>query len=375
MEAKAKVMIVDDAEDNIALMRMLLEDDYELCEARSGLQCLSSVTNEQPNLILLDVSMPGISGYDVCRRLKQNPDTARIPVIFVSAMDMPEHRLEGYEAGGDEYIVKPVDADLLSSKISVTLDLQTRQKALQRQANDAMSTALEAMTASSEMGQLVQFLEASNLCEDFEQLHEAVISTATQFGLDTCCMMHDGEQLRFFDCAPQSPEARIMVKCQPHHRIYDFGPRTIFSEKNFSLLVKNMPLDEPNRLGRIKDNIAILITMVETRIKSMKMELELVGQRNVIVKSLIHVTEEKLQLINTSISNHERKLGVVMQQMVERLEDKLVFLGLEEDQELALRQLAADTTEEIMHLGTFSDDLNNTLTDVLQGLYNLLEKR
>lgn len=135
-----------------------------------------------------------------------------------------------------------------------------------------------------------------------------------------------------------------------------------------------MPLDEPNRLGRIKDNIAIFITMAETRIKSMRMELELIGKQNGIVKSLIHITEEKLQMINTRISDHERKLETVMQRMIGKLEEKLIFLGLEDDQELALRQLAADTSDEIVQLGTFSEELNNTLTDVLEGLYELLEK-
>jgi len=375
VDSKAKLMIVDDDEDNVTLLRMVLEDDYTLCEARSGLQCLASIAEEQPNLILLDVCMSGISGYEVCRRLKQNPGTAMIPIIFISAGDLPEQRLEGYEAGGDEYIVKPVDAELLFSKIRSTLEIHIKQKALQREASSAMSAALEAMTASSEMGLLVRFLEQSNHCEDFDQLHAAVTEIATQFGLDTCCLMHDGEKFRFFDCAPQSPEVKIMINVRDNHRIYDFGPRTIFSERNFSMLVKNMPLDEPNHLGRIKDNIAILVNMVDTRIKSIQMGYELTGQRNSITKSLILITEEKLQIINTKISSHERKLESTMQTMIEKLENKLIFLGLEEDQELALRQLAADTTEEVTQLGTFSEELNNALTDVLEGLYKLLEKQ
>jgi CheY-like chemotaxis protein len=368
-------MIVDDNSDNRKLMRMILEDDYTLCEARTGMECLSSIAEKRPDLILLDVNMPGINGYDVCRRLKGDPVTAVIPVIFISAMDLPEHRLEGYEAGGEEYIVKPINEDSFLTKVRATLEVQERYKALQQQANEAMSAALEAMTASSEMGSIVRFMMDCNQCQGFEQLYKAISSTMSQLGLVTACRIDDGDNTHFFDCGWQSLEAKVMTKCRIGHRIYDFGTRTVFSDNHISLLVKNMPVDDPHRLGRMKDNVAILVDIAEIRIKSLLMEMELLGRRNNIVKTLIQITEHNLETVNQHIVSHERKLEAILQKLITRLEDKLVFLGLEDDQELALRALAADSTEEIMQLGSLSEELNSTVSGVLEGLYKLLETR
>lgn len=124
----AKVMIVDDVDDNRNLLKMILEHDYSLCEASTGLECLMSINDEKPDLILLDVYMPGISGYEVCKRIKKNPATAMIPVIFMSSAQSPKDHLTGYQAGGDDHIARPINEEILIEKIRTTLDTQTKHK-------------------------------------------------------------------------------------------------------------------------------------------------------------------------------------------------------------------------------------------------------
>lgn len=374
MPAAAKLMLVDDHQSNRLVLSAILEDDYELCEAHNGTQCLEQVESAQPDLILLDVDMPDIKGYDVCRALKMNPATAMIPVIFVSAMDLPEQRLEGFEAGGDEYVVKPVDVDVLRQKISATLDVRASYGRLQQQARDAMNVALEAMTASSEMGVLIQFMKQSNACRDFAELADATVASLQQLGLATCMMITDAGKADYFGCNVQSLEARAMTKCQHVGRICDFGSRSVFSDDMVVILIKNMPLDEPARYGRIKDNVAVLLSMVSTRIRSIQMEMELNGRRSDIIRALITIAEEKLMLVHDRIISHEKKVEQIMQDLISRLEEKMLFLGLEEDQEIALRQLASDASADIQRLGAVSEDLNAALGEILEGLYKLLEK-
>lgn len=124
----AKVMIVDDLDDNRNLLKMILEDDYSLCEARTGLECLMNIPQEKPDVILLDVYMPGISGYEVCKRIKRNPATAMIPVIFMSSAQTYKDQLTGYQAGGDAHIARPINEQVLVKKIRATLDTQTKHK-------------------------------------------------------------------------------------------------------------------------------------------------------------------------------------------------------------------------------------------------------
>ena len=102
------VLIVDDELDNLALGLAILEDHgLEVATARDGLEGLAVATRLLPDLILLDVRMPGVDGFAVCRQLKAQPATREIPVIFLSALDQIEDKAQGFAAGGVDYVTKP----------------------------------------------------------------------------------------------------------------------------------------------------------------------------------------------------------------------------------------------------------------------------
>lgn len=152
MTPQPLIYIVDDAADNRLLLRSLLEDKYRISEAESGEQCLSMLEQEEPDLILLDINMPGISGYHTCLTIRKTARSATIPVIFVSARDSAEERLAGFEAGADDYLTKPIDGTLLLEKIEFHLQRCLSRKQAIAQSHEAMNVAMEAMTSSSELG-------------------------------------------------------------------------------------------------------------------------------------------------------------------------------------------------------------------------------
>ncbi len=116
-----KVLVVDDQTDNLVLLEMILEDDFDVTCRISGEECLAEVDDICPNIIILDVNMPTIDGFEVCRRLKSQPNTADIPIIFLTALDLIEQEKIGYEIGAADYITKPVDAERLISSINKAL--------------------------------------------------------------------------------------------------------------------------------------------------------------------------------------------------------------------------------------------------------------
>jgi signal transduction histidine kinase len=104
----ARILVVDDLAEIRDLLQVYLEDEgYQVLTAKDGQEALAAVAAHQPDLILLDIMMPGTDGYEVCRRLKTNEETAFIPIVMLTALQELEHRLQGIEMGADEYLTKP----------------------------------------------------------------------------------------------------------------------------------------------------------------------------------------------------------------------------------------------------------------------------
>ncbi|HPF46945.1 MAG TPA: response regulator, partial [Emcibacteraceae bacterium] len=105
----ARVLVVDDVLHNVKLLEAKLRSEYfDVLTAMNGLDALEIIEKEQPDIILLDVMMPGMDGFEVCRRVKQNPAVAHIPIIMVTALDQPKDRVMGLEAGADDFLTKPI---------------------------------------------------------------------------------------------------------------------------------------------------------------------------------------------------------------------------------------------------------------------------
>ncbi|HEX7984221.1 MAG TPA: HD domain-containing phosphohydrolase, partial [Duganella sp.] len=117
------ILAVDDEAGNLQLLHQILRDHYQLRFAKSGPQALALAQQERPQLILLDVMMPGMSGYEVCRQLKADPATAAIPVIFVTALGDAADEVEGFDAGAVDYITKPVSPAIVRARVRTHLSL------------------------------------------------------------------------------------------------------------------------------------------------------------------------------------------------------------------------------------------------------------
>ena len=132
--SKPTILVVDDTPDNIDLLRAVLEDDYRTKIAVNGERALKiAAGSDQPDLILLDIMMPGMSGYDVCRALKADPSTANIPVIFVTAMSEVADEQLGLALGAVDYITKPISAPLVLARIKTQLGMKRMQDFLRDQ--------------------------------------------------------------------------------------------------------------------------------------------------------------------------------------------------------------------------------------------------
>jgi putative two-component system response regulator len=130
--SQARILIVDDEPLNIKVLVDLLRPNYNLLVAKNGEQALERMSmTPPPDLVLLDVMMPGMDGYEVCRHLKQNPHTATVPVIFCSAMGESEDETRGFECGAVDYITKPISPMVVKARVRTHLQLRQAREELQ----------------------------------------------------------------------------------------------------------------------------------------------------------------------------------------------------------------------------------------------------
>ena len=142
--AQATILIVDDAHENIDVLSGILRADYKVKAATSGKKALNIVVNtESIDLILLDVMMPGMDGYEVCRRLKVHEKSRDIPVIFVSALQDIDDRVKGFAAGGTDFLIKPIQPEEVLARVKVHVENIRMQRQLQQSHDLLESRVLE----------------------------------------------------------------------------------------------------------------------------------------------------------------------------------------------------------------------------------------
>ena len=174
----ARILVVDDTPVNLKLLGDLLgAKGYAVVSATNGPEALDKVAKKPPDLVLLDVMMPGMSGYDVCRKIRENPDTAMLPVVMVTALDPAQERVKGIEAGADDFLSKPINQQELLARVRSLLRIKELWDQI-NQLNRGLEQRVEAQVAQLErLGRLKRFFSP--------HLAEAIVSGGADDPLKT----------------------------------------------------------------------------------------------------------------------------------------------------------------------------------------------
>jgi DNA-binding response OmpR family regulator len=328
------ILAIDDDKISRKMIAQALSENYRLDFADNGEQGLDIAMQLKPDLIILDVEMPGMNGYEVCDRLRQDDSTRDTPVIFLSSHSTLRERMQGYEAGANDYLLKPFENEFLLAKIKVLVKYREEQKQLQQQYEQAQKTAMIAMTGSSELGIAMQFVEKSYAFHSYSELAHALLQVCQQYQLQ-CVALVLTKQEHFWhtlDEAISPLEKEMMEMLDRNKRFIDFGKRTIINYPNLSLLVKNMPLDDMERYGRMKDLLCILLTAVDAKVKAIITDQALNEQSDDLMRSFGQIRSRLYYLAQTLVSNQNESTEL-LQKMVTELNADLLGMGLEDDQE------------------------------------------
>ena len=183
----ARVLVVDDILSNVKLLEAKLSAEYfEVMTAFNGLECLARMEEAIPDIVLLDVMMPGMDGFEVCRRIKSNPKTAHVPVVMVTALDQPSDRVAGLDAGADDFLTKPVDDAALFARVRslVRLKMMTDELRMRESTGQGMGLVDPAETLT-ENGQSGRILVIEDRAESVAWFASALAPTHNVSSADT----------------------------------------------------------------------------------------------------------------------------------------------------------------------------------------------
>ncbi|SHE45356.1 Response regulator receiver domain-containing protein [Desulfacinum infernum DSM 9756] len=160
-----RILIVDDMPVSIKVLGEFLSQEYEVAVATSGRQALESADRNPPDLVLMDVVMPEMDGFEVCRRLRQNPKLVGVPVIFLTALADSDDVVRGFEAGGQDYILKPYKKGEVLLRVKTHMELKLAKEKLDQYAQELERKNKELQQAMEEIRTLRGILPICSYCK------------------------------------------------------------------------------------------------------------------------------------------------------------------------------------------------------------------
>lgn len=328
---KFKIMIVDDEKINVEFLTFSLKDKYQLESCTKGNECLEIIKDFKADIFLLDVMMPEMNGFELCRKIKDNPEFENSVVIFFSALETTEGKLEGYSSGADDYVTKSIPMAELTAKIDKHC---SRIESNKKSTEMAMTIAETAMKNGGEISHINKFLESLNSCQDYGCLLSKSMSAFDSFGLNAVLQLRNGGISTDYinGSSPNHLEIELLSHNHGSEKIISLGKRCIFNFKNSSLLVRAMPRDEETA-GRYRDHLASIMNGVEAKMHSLALELDLKEKKENALISVSSELQATIQQLMSRFTEYDTRTRNVVEAMESELHLAFSVLDLTEEQE------------------------------------------
>lgn len=375
-----KVLVVDDEVVARKAVSQSLQDSFQITMAENGLAAIDSVKQDKPDLILLDVEMPEMTGFEVCQEIKKiNSGCEDIPVVFISSRSSMSERLHGLELGADDYLIKPFEPEYLRAKLSKLIDYRKDRDHLKKQLSDANQAAFQAISGSSEFGTAIRFVEKTHSIGTYELLASQFFKATDQFGLSCSLMIKSEHEVQFYTSSKTNPvvsplEKELMQMLSEKKRFNDFGKRTQINYPHVSLLVKNMPLEDHKRYGRYKDLLPFMIEVTNATVRSLNIEAQLIEQSHNLGKSFDIVKQTLIQLTDALRQNQE-DVADIMNKMLMELDEEIPRMGLDDDQESYLIKRIDFAVTDANGVLDSGSNLKSSILNVIRLLDHLVDQQ
>jgi DNA-binding response OmpR family regulator len=373
MESGYSVFVVDDDKTTRLLLETMLGSKYEVESFDSGERCLARLATKLPNLFLMDVGLPGMDGYELCRKVKLTLGGKNIPVVFISGHDDLDAVLAGYDAGGEDYVVKPFEVLGLSGKIEYLRRIEQDKKLLAEQARSSDELATVVLENLDEYAVLIKFLRTLNECGTGDEVVEAVLGTLGAFHLEGAVQirMRSLEKTRSKAGENWPLEIAVINHVRSLGRIFEFRTRCAYNFNHITVLVTNMPVDDADLCGRIRDNLAIAAESADAKLMALQSFEDNATMRGEIF-NLLEGVGQTVQAYGRQYDDARYKGSVFTSLFLDELLAAFAHLGMSSQQEDAIIELARSRSNGLVDLYDIAGETQATLGELSKKLGSIL---
>lgn len=350
MSDKKRILIVDDSPNEIRILMELLKDDYAVVAATSGEKALEAISGENtPDLVLMDVTMDPMDGYEACEKsLALRPE---LPIIFVSANTRTEEILKGFEVGGSDYITKPIDPEVVSTKVKLTLEQTEQRQALEEEKSQATELVMTALTNAGNLSIVLSFLREGLKVKTRDELANNLIEALKKYNLDGSLEMRSSASNICRSTSENITPLELELLSRSANmdtRLVEKGSRLIINFDSVSMLIKNMPIEDEIKCGEIRDYLMILAEdafLLNTKVDS---DESISQQRNALVGEMLQETQQTLQKVEESQKEQKESSMKIMDSLASEIEENFLSMGLTEEQEILILDIIQSKIQEAL---------------------------
>ena len=371
MDSGYTIFFVDDVEVSRRLIESTLGQLYDVETFASGQACLDRLAVKTPDLFLLDVDMPEMDGYTLCRHIKERAGIGGSPVIFISGLDDLESRLAGYDAGGEDFIVKPYKLAELKQKVAVLRRLGEEKSSLRSRAHETDLLASQVLSNLEEYSVLVGFLRSLNSRTRISEVAEAILTMLKAYHLIGSLQFRlPGSELTLDHSGEASPlEASIISHVRTLGDISSFRNRAAFNFGRASVLINNMPLEDPERCARLRDHLAIAVETVDAKISTLLSEQDNKATK-ADIGSLLHDFDSALRAFGEKYRQARFQGIEAMRLLAAELDVEFASLGMQEAQEERITRVIQARSDQLVE----SLDIGAQIEQAFGGLSTRLQR-
>lgn len=363
---KDRVLVVDDDAIICEVLELALGERFDVRSVDSGEECLQVIDEFQPKLVILDIEMAGIDGYETCRMLRESGNT--VPVIFQSSRDSLSERLEAFDSGGDDFLTKPIDCQIVLRKAEMAIKARAERDRIAGEKDSFEQMAMAFLDSMGDSGVLQNYTRENFNCPDYATLLENTMQATRHLGLECHIQLRfSGESLSVTPAGCANPlEESVISQVSSMGRLFQFKKRLVTNFEHITIIIMNMS-DNTEVAGRIRDNIAILAEIADEFVKGITLRrdsaanIELIRQANQTATAAIKTLQKNYR-------EQQTETRMLQNELIDEVEKSYSYLGLTAEQESSVTEVMKQSSDKILRLFEQSEDFEKQFAIILSAL-------